>query len=150
MKISTFVTMLIVVGIVLFVMTQMVNEAEDQYGVEINQSAWVDESDTSKTSKYDFAGEVNDSIWPMGQDFLTLANEDEGWLTRIASGFTGIVRAVIFLPVIVFTAGIMGGKLIVGLGTSVGVPSYLTLVFVILLYIWGVFALLKFFQRWDV
>jgi hypothetical protein len=150
MKITVFITMLVFVGVILFVMTQMVNEAETNYGISINKSVWTNESNQETGNKYDFALTINDSISPMAQDFLTLANEDEGWLTRISSGFTGIVRAVIFLPLIVFQAGMLGGVLITGLGTSLGLPSYLTLVFIILLYTWGAFKLVEFFQRWQV
>jgi len=128
----------------------MVNEAEDNYDVTINQSVWRNESNTESGTKYDFASAVNESVWEIGQDLRTIGNEDEGWLTRVASGFTGIVRAVIFLPDMVFTAGVMGGTLITGLGTSLGIPSYLILVFIIMLTVWGIFQLVEFFQRWTI
>lgn len=149
MKMSVFVTMLIVVGVVLFAMTQMINEAENQYDITINQSSWVNESDTTATSKYDFAGRVNDSIWPIGQSIRTITDESSGWLDIIGAGFTGLIKAVTFLPDMLFTALVMGASLITGLGTSVGVPSYITFVFIIMLTVWGIFQLVEFFNRWP-
>ena len=146
MKISIFITMLVIVGVILFTMSLMTNEAEVNYGVAINQT-WVDASDNTTTSKYDFASEVNDSIYPIGQSIRTITNEEEGWLNRVGAGFTGIIGAVIFIPDMLFTSLVMATSLITGIGTSIGVPAYITLVFIILLTVWAVFELINFFQN---
>ena len=146
MKISIFITMLVIVGVILFTMSLMTNEAEVNYGVAINQT-WVDSSDNTTTSKYDFASEVNDSIYPIGQSIRTITNEEEGWLNRVGAGFTGIIGAVIFIPDMLFTSLVMATSLITGIGTSIGVPAYITLVFIILLTVWAVFELINFFQN---
>ena len=146
MKISIFVTMLVVVGIILYTMSLMTNEASDTYDVTINKT-WVNSSDITSTSKYDFASSVNKSIYPIGQSIRTVTNEEEGWLNRVGAGFTGIIGAVIFIPDMLFTSIVMWTSLITGIGTSIGIPAYITLTFTILLLVWGVFELINFFQN---
>jgi len=142
MNISVFVTVLLVVGIVLFGVITMVKEAEQNYDIEVNKTEW--------EGKYDFASEVNESLSPIKKSLDTLGSEEKGWLEKIGAGFTGIITAVIHLPLLVWTGTKLGASLITGLGNSLGVPSYLILVFIIMLSVWGIFKLIEFFQRWKI
>ena len=153
MKISTFVTMILFVGVILFVVSQMVNETQDRYDITINQSNWQNEDtgiQSSQTSKYDFAGRIEDKIQGIKKSIDDITSEDKGWFEKIGAGFTGIIKAVVFLPSLVWDLGVMGGSLVTGVGTSIGLPEYLILVFIIMLTVWGVFKLVEFFQRWQI
>ncbi len=142
MKISTLFSILLITGMIIFVMSQMVSEADENYSVDINQSEW--------QGKYDFAQEVNESVNPVIVSINTITNQEAGWLEKVGAGFTGIVSAVTLLPTLVWEGGKMGGTLITGLANSFGIPSYITLVFLIMLIVWGIFELIQFFQRWSI
>jgi len=79
-----------------------------------------------------------------------ISNEDKGWLEKVGAGFTGIISAVTLLPALVWSSFVMGGGLITGGLSSIGLPTYLIGVFIIALVVWGVIKLLEFFQRWEV
>ena len=142
MKISTFITILLFVGVVFFVITLMVTEAEDKYGTDINTTSW--------EGKYDYAESINESVDPLIGSIDDITNEDKGWLEKVGAGFTGIISAVTLLPALVWNSFAMGGGLITGVFSSIGLPAYLIGVFIIALIVWGVFKLVEFFQRWQV
>ena len=142
MKISTFVTILLFVGVVFFVMSQMTNEANDKYDTGINTSQW--------EGKYDYAQSVNESVDPLISSINDITDQDKGWLEKVGSGFTGIISAVTLLPALVWKSFTMGGGLLSGGLTSIGIPAYIIMVLIIALTIWGIFALVSFFQRWVV
>jgi len=142
MKISTFITMLLVVGLLLFVFVDMIKQAEDQYGIEVNKTNW--------EGQYDFATDVNKSISPIRTSIDDITSEDTGWLEKVGAGFTGIVSAVTFLPSLVWSMAGMGTGLITGIGNAMGVPPYMLFVFIIMLTVWGIIKLLEFFQRWNI
>ena len=142
MKISTLITILLFVGVVFFAINLMVSEAEDKYGTDINTTSW--------KGKYDYAESINESVDPLIGAIDDIANEDKGWLEKVGAGFTGIISAVILLPAIVWDSFRMGGGLITGVFSSIGLPAYLISVFIIALIVWGVFKLVEFFQRWQV
>lgn len=142
MKISTFLTMLLAVGIVMFVVTQMLSEAETNYDIEVNDSEW--------SGQYDFASDVNEELAPIKSSIDTIQNQESGWLDLIGAGFTGIIAAVTFLPSLVWNAISMAVTMITGLGVAIGIPPYITLVFIIMLTAWGIFKLVEFYQRWNV
>lgn len=142
MKISTFITILLVVGILIFVIVSMVNESEENYDITINKTGW--------ENQYDFASEVNNSVSPIKQSIDDITSEEKGWLEKIGSGFTGIIAAVTFLPTMVWQIGTMGTQLITGIGGYMGIPSTIIFVLVVMLLVWGIIELIQFFQRWNV
>jgi FtsH-binding integral membrane protein len=141
MKISTFITILLFVGVVFFVMAMMTQEANDKFDTEINTTSW--------EGRYDYASEVNSSVNPLIQSIDDITNEEKGWLEKVGSGFTGIISAVTLLPALVWQSFSMGGSLLTGGFTSLGIPAYILTVFIIALTVWGIFKLIGFFQRWD-
>lgn len=141
MKISTFLSILLFVGVIFFVMAAMATEANSKYGININTTTW--------EGKYDYASTVNESVDPLISSINDITNQDTGWLEKVSSGFTGIISAVTLLPTLVWNSFTMGGGLINGGLSSVGVPAYIISVIIIGLVIWGVFALISFFQRWG-
>lgn len=129
------------ISVILFAMISMVQEGEKTYGVDINDSAWDDE--------YDFVNSINRSVSPIQTSLLTIEDEESGFFEKIGAGFTGIIKAVTFLPRLVIETGVLGASLITGLGTTFGLPAYILFALVIMLLVWGIFELIKAFQRWD-
>ena len=142
MKISTFITMLLVVGLLLFVSIDMIKQSEDTYSIDVNTTDWEDQ--------YDFANDINTSISPIRTAIDDITSEDTGWLEKVGSGFTGIISAVTFLPSLVWDMGAMGTNIITGIGTSMGIPGYMLFVFITMLTVWGIIKLVEFFQRWNI
>lgn len=142
MKISTFLYILLFVGVIFFVMSSMVNESNAKYDPGINTTLW--------EGKYDYAQSVNSSVDPLISSINDISNPDKGWLAKIGAGFTGIISAVMLLPALVWGSLKTGGGLITGGLSSVGLPVYIIAVFIIALLIWGIVKLLEFFQRWTV
>lgn len=142
MRISVFVSTLLIVGLVMFMVIQMVNESEEHYDVAINKTEW--------ENQYDYAQQINNSISPIKNSIDTITNQDSGWLDKVGAGFTGIIKAVTFLPGLVATSIGMASGMITGIGTWLGLPSYFIFVGIVLLIAWGVFELIEFFQRWRV
>lgn len=139
MKISTFLTMLLVVGIVLVAIVGMVKEAENLYGIDVNKTDW--------ESGYNFASDVNDSVSPLQKALEDLGNEDKGWFDKIGSGFTGIISGVTLLPKMVGKTGKMGMSLITKLSLTIGVPHIILYTIIVMFIIWGIIELYRFFQR---
>lgn len=141
MKISDYITIMLVIGIVFFVVALMVNEASEKYDTDINTTIWEDQ--------YDYADQINDSISPIRTSLEELTNQETGWLSKIGAGFTGIIAAVTLIPSLVWNGFLMGGSLITGIFTSLNVPAYIISVFLIMLTVWGIIKLIEFFQRWS-
>lgn len=142
MRISVFITMLIMVGVVLFVISAMVNEGSDTYGVDINTSQYEGE--------YDFVNQINEEVTPIKESIDTIGNEEKGFLEKVGAGFTGIISAVTLLPVMVWNVALLGSGLITGIGAGFGLPPYITLALIVSLTVWGIFKLIEFYQRWQI
>ena len=142
MNISTFVGMMLVVGIIMFTVFQMTNEAESNYNITINKSDW--------EGKYDFATDINDEIEPIKNSIDTLQNQDTGWLTKIGVSFTGLIAAITFLPKMLWAVITLSTGLATGLGIALAIPAYIITVIIIMLIAWGVFKLIEFYQRWKI
>jgi hypothetical protein len=142
MKVSTFTTILLVVGILLFVTIEMIKESETNYDIEVNKTEWEEE--------YQFAEDINETIAPIQKSIKDIENEELGWFEKVSSGFTGIISAVKFVPSLLFILIKLGNNLIVGFGTVFGIPGAITQIFLVMLYIWIIYSIIEFFQRWNI
>ena len=152
MKILTLITTLLIVGVVLFAISQMINEAESVYGVEFNDSNWQNDTtglQSDSKSTYDFTERVNTSITPVKDELDKISNEDSGWITIITSGFTGVIKAMVVLPVLFFITITTTTELLTGIGSSLHIPGYILLVFITILFTWGILKLISIFNRWN-
>lgn len=134
--------MMLIVGVIMFTMFQMINEAESNYNIDVNESEWED--------RYDFATDVNDEIQPIKDSIDTITNQDSGWLERIGSGFTGLIAAVIFIPSMLWSIITLSTGLATGLGVALAIPAYIISVIIVMLVVWGVFKLIEVYQRWNI
>ena len=141
MKISTFIFALLFVGMVITVMLLTVRDTESFYGVEVNTSLI--------EGKYDYASSLNDSIYPIQESIDKISDQDQGWLSKVGAGFTGIISAVILLPSLVWKTFFLGGSMITGGLGSLLIPASIIAILLLALTIWGVIKLIEFFQRWP-
>lgn len=142
MKISTFVSLLLGVGVVFFIFAQMATESNTAYNTNINTSKW--------DQKYNYANRVNNTISPIQTAFSNIEDDNVGWFSKLSSGIVAIPRAVIALPVLLFSSFSIGGEMITGFMNEIGAPVYLLTVGLIMLIIWGIFKLLEVYQRWQI
>lgn len=141
MKISTLVQMLLIVSVVFFVVLSMVHEGEQNYNTDINDTDW--------TGQYDYVQDVNDSIAPIQKSITTIEQGQAGFLDIVTEGFTGIVAAITLFPRMLFSTASIGSSLILGLGSTLGIPSYIMLALIVSLLAWGVFKLVGILQKED-
>lgn len=140
MKISTFVSFMVVIAAVFFIFNQAVFEANTQYPTaNINASAW--------NESYDYTNELNNTMTPLKQKFEVIQDENEGFFTKLAAGITAIPYAVILVPQAVFESMVIGGKILTGFLSALGLPGQIVIYGILLLVMWGIFKLLEFFQR---
>lgn len=143
MKISTYISLLLIIGALVFVFALMTNEAADRYpNANINDSAWADQ--------YDYAQEINESVSPLQSIFQDITDDNKGWFSRIASGIIAIPMAVIALVDILIESLGFGGNLLTGTLTSIGLPLALITITLLLVFVWAMFKLIELYQRWQV
>jgi len=143
MKISTYIMMLLVISGIFFTFALMTQEAKTYY-----PEAGIDDSDWA--DKYDFGTSINRTVSPLQKAFEKLGDEEAGWWTKLTAGITAVPLAIIQIPVVLFQTFVMGGLLITGVFTSLGIPAYLLGIVLIMVLVWGIFKLVEIYQRWQV
>jgi len=141
MKISTFLLILVSVGVVFFLFTSMISEANSYYEIEINSSEW--------SSQYDYANQINNRIEPLKSSLATIEEPETGWFTKILAGIAAIPKAVTLLPLMLFDSFAIGSSMFTGFFTTLGIPGYILTVILISISVWGIFKLIEVFQRWS-
>lgn len=140
MKISVFISIMVMVGAIFFIFSSMVQEANDQYPeVNINSSEWEE--------RYDYVDEINGTISPIEEKLKVIQDENQGFFTKIAAGITAIPYAVIVVPQATFGALSIAANIIVDFFAVFNLPKYIVIIALLLLILWGIFKLVEFFQR---
>ena len=142
MKISSFIMILLMIGMVFFVFSQMASEANTKYGPKINNTDW--------ETKYNYVSRVNSTISPLKSSFDNIEDDNIGWFSKLTSGIAAIPRAVIALPALLVSSFSIGGEMISNFATALGVPVFILNIFLTALIVWGIFKLIEAFQRWNV
>lgn len=141
MKISTFTSILLITGVLIFIFGLMAQEGENRFGTDINKSNW--------EGKYDYSTNINTSITPLMTSFEQIQDEDVGWFTKLTAGISAIPRAIMLIPTLLVDTFGMATNLIVGIFTSFKLPQYLISVAIVMLVVWGLFKLIGVFNRWQ-
>jgi len=143
MKISTFITMFLIISAVFFIFTLMANDVKEYYPQdEQNISEW--------SGKYEFSDNVSDYVEDIQSPLEKLGDEDKGWVLRTISGVAAIPAALIALVTVVFKSFLLGGKVITGTFSSLNIPNYLIAIVISMISLWGIFKLVEIVQRWKV
>ena len=142
MKISTFITILVVIGVIFFLFASMVIESNEYYGSDMNSSEWDEE--------YDYALQINESVEPLRSSLETIEDEDAGWFTRIAAGIAALPRAVTLVPSVLFDGFQIATSMIGAFFSVLGIPATILIAVSVLVLVWGVIKLIEFFHRYPV
>lgn len=139
MRLSGFILMILVVGLIFAIVGSIVSDFETQYpDVEVNKS-W--------SSKYDFSSEINEIVSPLKTRFETIT--DTGWFSRIEAGITAVPIAIITVPAVLFKTVSYGITIFSGVGADVGIPPAIITFGIIAILVIIIFALVAFWRRYK-
>ncbi len=139
MKMSGYILLVLIVGLVFAVVASILSDFETQYPDVIINKSWEEQ--------YDYADEINESIISLKDKFDIIGDEDIGWFSKLAAGITAVPIAIVTVPVVLFKTISYGITIITSLGTEIGVPAFVTYFAVIAILIIIVFALVSFWHR---
>ena len=143
MKISTFISLFLVIASFMFIAGLISNEAKTYYpDSNINDSEWY--------GKYDYAGDINESIHPIKTAFDKIGDSELGWWSKLTSGIAAIPQAIIALPVLLFKSLYFGGLIIAGSFTSLLIPATIIVIIGTMILVWALFKLAEIYQRWAI
>ena len=122
MKISTFVTIMLMVSLIFFVFSYMVTEANQQFdGTEnynrVNSSSW--------NSRYDVVNTTNTAFAPLESKWKEIENPDIGFFTKIVAGISAIPYAIILVPRALFSSIGTASRMVSTMAASLNIPEYI-------------------------
>lgn len=142
MKISTLVWFILIIGIVIFTITQASDDLNSQYSSnQINLS--------TMEGKFDYTSNINSSASKLKNSFDNIADPDTGFFSKIGSGIVAIPYAVILFPSLAFTAVAGLGSMATYSSDIIGIPIYIQGIILIGIVFLAIKALLDFFNRTE-
>ncbi|MBA7490712.1 hypothetical protein ES702_01255 [subsurface metagenome] len=139
MKSSGYITIILMVGLCFAIVGSVVNDFEIQYpAIDVN---------TSWSGKYDYTSGINESISGLKDKFDIIADEDEGWFSKLTAGISAIPKAIVIVPLVMFKTISYGLIILVEVGTEIGIPSFVTVFATIGIFTIVVFKLVAFWHR---
>jgi len=143
MKISTFITLFLVIAGVIFIMGLTTQEAKTYYPeAEINDSDWA--------GKYDYSSNIDSKMNESITAFKDIGDENKGWFVKIVSGISAMPSAVIGIASLILGSFGYGGELITGVLTTLTIPPTIIVIITLMLIVWGVMKLIELYQRWQI
>lgn len=140
MKLSVFVSFMLIVAGVFFIFALMVQESNDQFSdADINSSEWED--------SYDYVSDLNSTVYPLEQKLRVIQDTESGWFTKLVSGITAVPYAVITFPQVIFGSLEVGGRVTTGFLAALAIPGYIISIVILMILMWALFKLVEFFQR---
>lgn len=143
MKLSTFVTIILIISGVFFAYAQITKEINTQYpDSSLNSSEWED--------KYDYIEDVNETFAPLESSLKKIQDEDAGWFSKLAEGITALPYAILIVPQAVFGSLVFGGEIATGFLTIWAIPSAIITLGLVLILVWAIFKLVEYFNKYEV
>ncbi len=139
MKISSYILIILMVGLIFSVVASIISDFETQYPeITINKS-WEE--------KYSYIDEINESVISLKEKFDIIGDEDIGWFSKLTAGITAIPIAIVTVPVVLFKTVSYGIIIITSLGEEIGIPAFVIYFAIVAIIIIIVFALVSFWHR---
>ena len=138
MKLSGWITIILMVGLVFASIGSIVNDFETEYPeIDVN---------TSWATDFNYVDEINESVAPLQEKLALITSEDEGWFTKISAGITAIPRVLVFVPSVIFTTMGYGLTIFTQVSSDMGVPSFVVLFATTAIIVIIIFKLISWFQ----
>jgi hypothetical protein len=143
MKLSTFISLFLVIAAFMVIFGLMSQEAKNYYpSSNINDSEWY--------GKYNYVSTINDSTSKIQGALADIGDENKGWFVKIVSGIAAIPTAVISLATLILSSFGIGSAIIGGSFTTLGVTPILIVIIGVIIIVWGSLKLLEVYQRWPI
>ena len=143
MKISTVVSLFLVIAVFMIVFGLMSQEAKTYYPESnINDSDWY--------GKYDYSSGINDSTYKIKNAFDSIGDDKLGWWSKIGLGIVALPQAIIAVPVLLFKTLVFGETITNGFLTTLMIPATIIVIIIIMMLVWGIMKLIEVYQRWQI
>ena len=140
MKISSAITFLIIVAGIFFIFALMVDEANTQYPeANLDSSEW--------KNQYDYIDRINNTVDPLKQDLLTVADEEAGWFKKITTGITAIPKVVVVVPAITFNTFVFASQMIGDFFSALNIPGKILTAVIVMILLFLIFKLIEFISN---
>ena len=139
MKLSGYITIILMVGLCFAMVGSVVTDFETEYPeIDVN-SSW--------ETKYNYADEINQSLSGLKEQFDIISDEDEGWFAKLTAGISAIPKAIIFVPSVLFGTIAYGLIILVDVGTEIGIPPFVSGFAIVAVILFIIFKLVAFWHR---
>jgi len=137
MKLSGYVSVLLVVAVIFLMVGLIVEDMETQYPeTSVNKSAW--------QGKYDYTTEINESVSDLKDKFDIIQDDEEGWFERVGAGIVVIPKVIIFVPQVLLASLTNAIKLVAGIGEELSIPPAVIYIGITALLVIIIFGLISF------
>jgi hypothetical protein len=142
MKIITLILFVLLAGVFITTFVLLADNLNSNYGSEgtqINKTKWAD--------SYNYSYRINESVEPLRERFVKIADPDVGFYTKIGSGIVAIYYAVILFPSLALSTLGIFDDIITSLGANLHIPPYIIYTAIVALLVFVIGKLLGFLQK---
>ena len=139
MKLSSYVMIILGIGLTFAIVGSVVSDFETNYPEKSIDTSW--------ENKYDYQVRINNSVSIIKEKFDIIRNEEKGWFSKITAGITAVPLAIIFVPRVIFTTTSYGIEIFSNLSSEVGVPIFVQVFGITAFVVLVVFGLVQFWHR---
>lgn len=137
MKLSGYVTIVLMIGLIFVSVNLIMSDLGNHYGIETELSS----------EGYVYGTEVSTSMLLLQNSLETLGDEDKGWFAKLGAGITAIPYAVIASVSEVFKSQSYLSTVITNVGSALNISPDVINILTVLLLISVVFAVIAFLHR---
>ncbi len=139
MKLSAFILIVLTIGFSFSLVGSVIYDFETQYPeVDVN-STW--------ENAYNYADEINESVYDLKVKFDIIGSEDIGWFSKIAAGITAIPKAIIAVPVVLFKTMVYAINIFSDISATIGLPPFVVPFGIVAIIVVILFGLVSFWHR---
>lgn len=128
--------MILMIGLVFTIFGLIINDMQQQYSNDIDNSSWTEFYDESYTNQ------INESATSLQEDLEEISDEDN-WFTNVAQGVVAIPNAILSVFGIIISSMVNGVKIFIEAGNVFGIPTAVMVFGVVALIVMIVFSLVN-------
>lgn len=128
--------MILMIGLVFTIFGLIINDMQQQYSNDIDNSSWTEFYDESYTNQ------INESATSLQEDLEEISDEDH-WFINVAQGVVAIPNAILSVFGIIISSMVNGVKIFIEAGNVFGIPTAVMVFGVVALIVMIVFSLVN-------
>ena len=136
MRSGSIITIILMIGLVFTIFGLVINDMQEQYANDIDNSSWGGFYDEEYTTA------INNSATSLQEDLEEISDEDN-WFTNIAQGVVAIPTAILSVFSIIIASMVNGGKIFIEAGNTFGIPTAVMVFGMVGLIVVVVFSLIN-------